>query len=443
MRAIDNGVKRAVCVWHRRAGKDTVAGHQLCKMAHQRKGLYWHLLPTQRQGRKIVWDGFTKSGERFLDAVFPPEIRAREPNSTEMKVPLKCGSLYQVVGSDSYDALVGANPVGVVLSEWSLTNPRAWDFIRPILRENEGTAIFIYTPRGYNHGWDLKEIAESTPGWFYSLKTVADTGVLSEKDLDEERRDGMPEELIRQEYWCDFSAANVGAILGKYLEAAMREGRIRDDIYPDSGSGEIVCSMDIGFRDATACWWFQQLRDGWAVIDYREESGTDATDWIDILKTSRYPPDVVYLPHDARAKTFRTRFTVLEEFLHAGFGSVRIVPRVLVLDKVNAARAFVPICWFNKTHCAEGLSALRSWEYAWDEDRKVFSKEPDHNWASHGSDAYAYGALALGIPRKSIQVVKTPQEVAREQVKQAGFHYAMSLDDLYEGRDEMMRRRRI
>ena len=443
MKAIDEGVTRAACVWHRRAGKDTVSGHQLNKMAHRRRGLYWHMLPTQRQGRKVVWDGFTKSGERFLDAVFPPEIRSREPNATEMKVPLKCGSLYQVVGSDNYDALVGSNPVGVVFSEWSLTNPRAWEFVRPILRENGGTAIFIYTPRGYNHGWDLKEIAESTPGWFYSMKTIDDTGVLTQKDIDEERRDGMPEELIRQEFYCDFSAANVGAILGKYLEQAMRDGRINDDVVAIADASEVAVSMDLGFHDAAAAWWWQRRGDGWGLIDYREESGTDAADWIEFLKTSQYPPDVVYLPHDARAKTFRTKFTVLEEFLHAGFGSVRIVPRINTLDRVNAARAIMPHCWFHKTHCAEGLAALRAWEYKWDEDRKVFSKEPDHNWASHGADAFSYGALALGAPRRATTVVKTERELAREKVTQAGFHYAMTLDDLHSDREELMRGRRI
>lgn len=432
---------RAACVWHRRAGKDTASAHQLCKSAHRRVGTYWHVLPTQRQGRKVVWDSYTREGTRFLDAVFPPPIRARDPNSTEMKVPLKCGSTYQVVGSDQYDALVGSNPIGVVFSEWSLTNPRAWDYIRPILRENGGWAAFIYTPRGYNHGWDTKQIAESTPGWFYSFKTIHDTGVLTQKDLDDEIRAGMPEELVRQEFLCDFSAANVGAILGKYIEQAERDGRINDDVYPAIGEGEIICVLDIGFRDATACWWFQQCREGYAALDYREESGADAADWIDFIKTSRYPPNTVYLPHDARAKTFRTKFTVLDEFLHANFETVRIVPRVLVLDKVNAARSFIQSCWFHKTLCAEGLQALRSWQYTWDEDRKVFSKEPEHNWASHGSDAFAYAGLALGKPRKATPAVKTPQELAREAVTAHGFHYAMSLNELFEDRARTQGRR--
>jgi phage terminase large subunit len=68
-----------------------------------------------------------------------------------MLIRFKCGSTWQVIGSDNYDALVGSPPVGVVFSEWALSNPQAWSLIRPILAENGGWAIFITTPRGRNH----------------------------------------------------------------------------------------------------------------------------------------------------------------------------------------------------------------------------------------------------------------------------------------------------
>src|SRR6188508_2417142 len=75
---------RAACVWHRRAGKD-LTGINLIAVKHtQRIGMYWHLLPTYKQGRAIVWNGFTRDGRPFLSH-FPKEI-VKEKNKTEMKI---------------------------------------------------------------------------------------------------------------------------------------------------------------------------------------------------------------------------------------------------------------------------------------------------------------------------------------------------------------------
>jgi hypothetical protein len=84
----------------------------------------------------------------------------------------------RVVGTDDVDKLVGVNPVGCVFSEYSLQDPRAWDLIRPILAENGGWALFLYTPRGRNHGHDMIEMAKRNPNWFAEVLTIDDTGVI-------------------------------------------------------------------------------------------------------------------------------------------------------------------------------------------------------------------------------------------------------------------------
>ena len=80
---LQKGGKRAVAVWHRRAGKDLLSINWCATAAIQRKGLYWHLLPTYNQGRKIVWDGMTKDGRSFLEH-FPKELWAGV-NNTDMR----------------------------------------------------------------------------------------------------------------------------------------------------------------------------------------------------------------------------------------------------------------------------------------------------------------------------------------------------------------------
>jgi len=432
MSYMDAGGLRACAVWHRRAGKDAVAIHQIAKMAHQRRGLYWHMLPTQRQARKVVWDAFTRGGDRLIDQAFPQPLRRGDPNNTEMKIPLRCGSLYQLVGSDNYDALVGSNPIGVVFSEWSLTDPRIWDYIRPILLENGGWAVFIYTPRGYNHGWDIKTIAETQEDWFYSLKTVKDTNVITEEDISKEVRDGMPEELVEQEFYCSFSAANLGAILGQRIEKAEQEGRIVEEELLDVDGAKIIVSSDIGFRDAAA-WWFWQVRaDGISLVDYEEESGLEAQDWIARLANKPYDYEQIYLPHDAKAKTFATKHSALEQFLKSGL-PVKVLPLMKIPDRINAARAVMPHCRFSKTMCNRGLLALREWSYVFDDRRRVFSREPDHNWASHGGDAYSYGAtIVMQYVKEWNAKLERAEKKANEVKPEArGGHHAFNLEQLH------------
>src|SRR5690349_3985888 len=122
---LEAGGKRACCVWHRRAGKDLTSMNWMVCSAMQRVGTYWHALPTYAQGRKTIWDGMTKDGKRFLDYI-PPELIGRVRDD-EMKVWLRNGSILQVIGAEDPDRLVGANPIGVTLSEYSIQNPAFWD----------------------------------------------------------------------------------------------------------------------------------------------------------------------------------------------------------------------------------------------------------------------------------------------------------------------------
>lgn len=167
----------------------------------QRVGTYYYFFPTYNQGRKVLWDGMDKNGFAYMSH-FPEEIIANK-NEQEMRIELTNGSAFQIIGCDNIDNIVGTNPVGVVFSEYPLGRAEAWDFIRPILRENEGWAIFDYTPRGMNHGWKLLQQAKAEDSWFYQVLTVDDTGIIPENELAEEKR-GMPEDLFYQEYYCKF-----------------------------------------------------------------------------------------------------------------------------------------------------------------------------------------------------------------------------------------------
>lgn len=116
--------KRASIVWHRRAGKDSTALNLTARDMFKRVGTYWHLFPQQNQARKAIWNGVDRDGRRIIDQFLPPEVRLNTTDD-QMFARLVNGSTWQLAGSDMYDSLVGSNPVGVVFSEWALSNPAA------------------------------------------------------------------------------------------------------------------------------------------------------------------------------------------------------------------------------------------------------------------------------------------------------------------------------
>lgn len=190
-----------------------------------RVGTYYYFFPTYNQGRKVLWDGMDKDGFPYM-AHFPEEIIASK-NEQEMRIELTNGSAFQIIGCDNIDNIVGTNPVGVVFSEYPLGRSEAWDFIRPILRENDGWAIFDYTPRGMNHGWKILQQAKADEEWFYQVLTADDTGIIPPEGLAAEKRQ-MPEDLFYQEYYC------------RFLEGAGRVFRNIDNcIYDDKYEPEL------------------------------------------------------------------------------------------------------------------------------------------------------------------------------------------------------------
>ena len=393
-----NDGKHAVCIWHRKGGKDRGATFVESELACKRVGLYWHALPNYADARKVVWDAITPDGKRLIDVSFPPEI-IKKRSDHEMKLELVNGSIWQPVGADNYNGLVGAFPIHITWSEFALMHPAARPMLLPGLAAADGTELVITTPRGYNHAYDLYQYALSNPKWFASLLTVNDSGLLSEETL-EGLRATMPEELFRQGYLCDWSAANVGSVLGRYLEEAEKAGRISSDVEYDPAGAGIHISADIGRYDTSAWWFWQPCQGGFRLVDYDEDSGLDAEEWADRLKVklslNGYKLERLWLPHDARAKTFAAKHSAVEIFLSQfGAKSVRVVPQMKKADYINAARLVIRNCQFNTESCKDGLDALRSWQYEFNAETSSFSKDPKHDWASHASEAFCYGAAML------------------------------------------------
>lgn len=459
MRYFDGGGKRAITVWHRRAGKDLTALHQEAKGAHEETGAYWHFFPTFEQARRSIWEGYRKDGQRILENVFPGFLEpkragsiVKRKNEQQMLVELKCGSIWRLMGSDRVEN-VGAGPKGVVFSEFALCRPSAWDFVRPMLRESGGWAWFITTPRGHNHAKKLYDSAIGDSGWYRDVQTVRDTGLQyasnrdpskllgAEEMMAEERAEGMEEALIRQEYLCDWTAANVGSVWGDLLEAADKDERTAAFEHETDG---VFTSWDLGLSDSTAIWFWRVRGDGAEFIDHYEAHGKPLSHYFDELeqraKDRGYRYTKHWLPHDARARTLASGVSILDQFIQRlGTGAVAIAPQLSLLDGIQAGR------WLlqqegTRIHprCGEGLEALRAYRYEYDEDRKTFRAKPLHDWSSHTADAFRIGALVVrfseSLTRKPKKAAPGPAAVPADK--------SFSLDRLFED-NETPRRERL
>lgn len=407
--ALVTGRTRASVCCHRRWGKDEVCLHYTALAAQSRVGGYWHLLPEYAQARKAIWEAVNPhTGRRRIDEAFPLAIR-ETTREQEMFIRFTNGSTWQLAGSDNFNALVGSSPCGLVFSEYALSDPAAWAYLRPILRENDGWAVFISTPRGRNHFHDLHTYAVGDPEWFATTQTVADTAVFTEAEMQEERRELQAEHgeqygksLWLQEYYCSFDAAIPGAIWADSLDAVKREGRIVD--FPLDPRSPVDTGWDLGRTDDTAIWFRQWNGTTLDLIDHHSSNGQDVQYYVDLLLAKQQAHRLTYgthwLPHDARPRTLAAGGkSILQQFSdaaarHPTLGRFAIVPRLDVQEGIQAARKTFPLCRFHASRCEKGLRSLWHYHREWDAELRKFADHPAHDWASHDADAFRTLALS-------------------------------------------------
>ena len=381
--------------------------HWTCVEALQRPANYWYMLPQANQARKAVWDAVdSHTGRRRIDWAFPPELR-EATRDQDMMLKFKGGSTWQVVGSDNWQGLIGSPPAGIVYSEYALSDPNSWGFLRPILEENGGWAIFNSTPRGRNHFHGLVELGRTAPGWFSQILTVRDTGLLGpeqlyriKKELAAERGDDEADNLIQQEYYCSFDAAIPGSYYGRIIAALEEQGRIGE--LPHDPRYPVRTAWDLGVGDSTAIWFVQEIGLELRVIDYYESSGVGADHYARVLKEKDYTYEGHILPHDADDREWGNNASSRVDVLRTlGIRPAKVLPRASVDDGINAVRVLLSRCRFDRLRCERGIAALRQYQRTWDDKLKSYSLKPLHDWTSHSADAFRYLAQGLKDPARA------------------------------------------
>lgn len=396
--AMDSGFLRAVQVWHRKSGKEKVDWNLIIKKSQERVGNYWYIFPKLTQARKVVWEGIDQDGMGFLEHI-PRQILDGEPNSTIMFVRFKNGSTIQLIGSDTFDTSIGGNPVGVVFSEYALTDPYVWSYLRPILANNGGWAVFNFTPRGENHAFQLYNLAKSDPkNWFAQVLTVDDTHAIPKEILNQERKEIIEldgnDALFQQEYYCSFTVPIAGAYYSGQIMQAYKEGRISN--VPHDPSFPVDTWWDLGINDKMSIWLTQSIGAELRLIDYEEGVGMGMDSYIKKLKEKSYIYGTHTGPHDLRVRELSSGVKRIDVAASLGF-EFQICPNIPITDGIDAARRMWKKIWIDSTKCALGINALKNYVKQYDETRKTYSNSPLHNWASNAADAFRYMAVGLNF----------------------------------------------
>ena len=189
-----------VLVAGRRFGKTYLALVELCQGAWGPGRLAWYVAPTYKQAKRIAWKPLKELTRSYW---------AGRPNETDLSIQLINGGTIALRGADNYDSLRGDGLDFLVLDEYATMAREAWsEVLRPALSDKQGRALFIGTPQGFNHLYDLFEQAQTNISWGAFQFTTEQGGNVPVEELESAARE-LDERTYRQEFQASFE--NVGS----------------------------------------------------------------------------------------------------------------------------------------------------------------------------------------------------------------------------------------
>lgn len=422
----DNERRFNVEVMHRRFGKTVEKINKAIEMAVVcpfPAGRYAYAAPTREQAEDIGWHYLKQFTERI------PSAEVLE-SKLAVVLPTALGGTARVrlYGLDSpKQRLRGMYLDGFIGDEYAWVRPSVWgQQVRPMLSDKNRAGVdmfgrlnqwadFIFTPFGRNHAHTMYQnairwrdgeaviINDEMTGerlevrrddWFAAMFKASETSILDENELAAAKID-IGSSKYEQEYECSFDAAIEGAIFARQLEEARAQGRIKS--CPYDKMRPVNTAWDLGHDDATAIWFFQQYGQLIRFIDYYENSKMPLEHYPEVLAEKRYRYGYHLLPHDVKQGAFelgqgKNRKTLLR--MHG----VRVteVPKVRYkTDSIAAAQALLSRSEFDIEKCSVGLDMLSLYRRQFNEQLRIFSQHPVHDFASHGADAYQTAAVGL------------------------------------------------
>ena len=397
-------------VCHRRFGKTVLAVNHLQRAAMtctRTRPRFGYIAPTYTQGKRIAWDYMKEYSRPVEDS---------KPHESELRIDYAAnGGQMRIFGADNPDALRGMYLDGVVFDEYGLMAPNIFsEVVRPLLSDRQGWALFMGTPNGKNQFYDVVQTAQKEPGWFYAVYKASETGYIPQTELEAARRD-MTQDEYDQEFECSFEASVKGAVFMRELQLLRERGCLA--VVPYDPALPVDTDWDLGYRDATAIWFSQTVRQTGAVrlIDYYENTGFGLDHYAQVLNRKGYHYGEHWAPHDIEVKELGSGNSRRDMARAMGL-HFQVGPRVEKKDDaIHAARLMLPKCVFDAKACERGIEALKNYKWNWNEHAQSYTNQPVHDWASHGADAFQ--TLAFRWYQRKYQPEREAAVAVREAKK--------------------------
>lgn len=407
----------AALVCHRRAGKtvavinDLIIGAVECKYEAPQLA---YIAPNYQQAKRIAWEYLKKYAAPIM----------YQAHESELRVTLQGGAKIFLLGAEKADNLRGMYLDGAALDEFAQIKPSAVSqVILPCLSDRQGWLVYMGTPMGKNHFYDIFKAAQEDPLWYSLMLKASQSGIVPKEELDIIRRQMDPNDYL-QEYECSFEAALRGAIYGNEMEAADNEGRIGRFELDPALPIDVIC--DLGFADDTALGFFQVRKDGILIHETIIDNERDWDSYLDEMD-QREVRDV-WLPHDARARTLQTGRSIVEQTIRRGYRP-KIVPDHKLRDGIAATRKMLPFTYWNKALTGGCVEAMKSYRRLWDDKLGCYRENPVHDWASHPADMVRYlGVICSNLPTPKPRIL-LPEGYVHQHARNV--NYGFSLEDLW------------
>lgn len=286
------------------------------------------------------------------------------------------------------------------VEEAQTVSERSLNLLRPTIRTPGSELWFSWNPRRKQDAVDRMFREGEPPTGAVLVKANWDGNPWFPAELEQERLDCQRQQPDQyQHIWeGDYVSVADGAYYAAALTEARAQGRIttlaRDPLLP------LKCWWDIGVRDATSIWVGQQTGQRLNMLDYYEASGQPLAAHLEWLRMQGYGNALCVLPHDGAKADALTAVRFEDHIRSAGFEveTVENQGKGAALKRVETARRLFPRIWFDGDKCKGGLDAL-GWYHERKDEARGIGLGPEHDWASHGADAFGLACVAYEEPR--------------------------------------------
>jgi len=269
----------------RRFGKTELAVFEMLGKACAKTGNdVVYIAPTYQQARDLAWDKLKSYGRPVAERINESRL--------EIVVATKDGGSSRIVlrGWESIDTLRGLRVSFVVMDEVAMMRGfwQNWqEVVRPTLTDLKGEALFISTPRGFNHFYDLYCMEGKDPDFKSFRFTTYDNPHIPKDEVDKARME-LTEDRFAQEYLGDFRKME-----GLVYKEFDRKKHVFTEM--PKNVAETICGVDFGFSNPCAALKIQIDNDGcWWVVDEFYRRGKTNQEIIEYVRTfgaSEYYPD--------------------------------------------------------------------------------------------------------------------------------------------------------